>query len=351
MKALSLYAVNDFRLVDLPVPEPKGEEILLKVGACGICGSDIPRVYKLGTRVNPVVLGHEFAGEVVAVGDKKDKDLVGRKAAVFPLIPCKKCDSCEIGNYNQCQNYGYLGSRNNGGFAQYCLIPSRWHLVLANDDANLEHLAITEPACVAQHAIRKGRVTAGQTVVVLGAGPIGILIARWAKLFGASQVVLTEINEEKEAFAKERGLTVINSLKEDAKQIIDHLTNGRGADVVIEGTGSSGGINDALQIVRYGGNVVWMGNPSNDTTIKLQNHSTLLRKELNMYGIWNSAYSNTPINEWKYTVEMIQNGKLKVDDLITYTAGIQDMLKLFDQIHDHEITICKAMYSAKLDKE
>ncbi len=349
MKALNLHAVNDLRCEELPTPVPKGDEILVKIGACGICGSDIPRVYKLGTKVYPVVIGHEFAGEVVAVGNEADKDLIGRKTAVFPLIPCRECDACEVGNYCQCQNYGYLGSRNNGGFAQYCLVPSKWHLVLTkNNDIDLDDLAMTEPACVAQHAVRKGNVTAGQTVVVLGSGPIGIMTGRWAELFGAN-VILTEVNDEKQKFAEERGMTVINTAKQDIEEEIKKLTDGRGADVVIEGTGTSPGINDAIRAVRVGGTIVWMGNPSKDTTIELANHSLILRKELNMVGIWNHAYSNTPMNEWKYTVKMLEEGKFKVDDLITHRAGIEDMTKLFDQIYNREITICKAMYSAKLD--
>lgn len=350
MKGLNLHAVQDLRLEELPKPVPTGDELLIKVGACGICGSDIPRVYQLGTKVYPVVLGHEFSGEVIEVGNKKDRDLIGKKAAIFPLIPCRNCDPCEIGNYCQCQNYGYLGSRNNGGFEEYCLVPSRWHLVLAEDSAvDLDLLALTEPASVAQHANRRGKVTAGQTVVIIGAGPIGLLTARWAKIFGANQVLLTEINEAKKSFAGKRGFHVINSAKENIKKKIGDLTNGRGADVVIEGTGSSGGVNDALKICRVGGTVVWMGNPADDVTIQLDNYSLFLRKELNMFGIWNSAYSNTPINEWAYTVKMIENKMLKVDDLITHRAGIKDILSLFDGIHNGQITPCKAMYSAKLN--
>lgn len=350
MKGLNFHAIKDLRLEELPMPEPKGDEILLKVGACGICGSDIPRVYELGTRVYPVVIGHEFSGTVVKAGSKENEDLIGKKAAVFPLIPCRKCGPCEVGNYCQCQNYGYLGSRNNGGFEQYVLVPSRWHLVLAhNQDTDLEALAMTEPACVAQHAMHRGKVSAGMTVVILGAGPIGIMAARWAEIFGA-KVVLTDVDDTKKKFAEDKGFTVINSLKENLKERIDEMTNGRGVDVVIEGTGTSGGINDAITIARIGGTIVWMGNPHRDTTIQLNVHSLLLRKELNMYGIWNSAYSETPLNEWKYTVEMIESGKLEVKDLITHKAGITGMNQLFDQIYNKEITICKAMYSADLDE-
>ena len=250
MKVMRLHAINDFRLEEIETPVPKGDEILVRIGACGICGSDIPRVYQLGTRVYPVVIGHEFSGTVCAVGNPKDEALIGKKAAIFPLIPCRECEPCEIGQFCQCENYDYLGSRSNGGFAEYCLLPSRWHLVLAQDEnIDLEALSMCEPACVAQHALRRGNVTAGQTIAILGAGPIGIMTARWASLFGASQIILTDIDEAKQKFAQERGFTVINSRKENLKERIDVITNGRGVDVVIEGTGCSAGINDAIQIV------------------------------------------------------------------------------------------------------
>ena len=351
MKVMCLHAINDFRLEEIEKPVPTGDQILVKIGACGICGSDIPRVYQLGTRVYPVVIGHEFSGTIVAVGNPDDHDLIGKKAAVFPLIPCRACDPCEIGNYCQCENYDYLGSRSNGGFAQYCLLPSKWHLVFSNnEDLSMEALSMTEPACVAQHALRRGNVKAGQTVVILGAGPIGIMTARWARLFGVKEVMLTDIEDTKKKFAEDRGFTVINSKTSDVKEEIMKRTNGRGADVVIEGTGCSAGINDAINIVRVGGTIVWLGNPHADTTIALANHSLLLRKEVEMHGVWNSFYAQTPINEWQYTVQMMDEGKLQVEDLITHKASIDDLKQLFDDIYHHNVTICKAMYSAALDQ-
>lgn len=107
MKAMRLHQINDFRLEEIEKPVPKGDEILLKVGACGICGSDIPRVYELGAKVYPVTIGHEFGGEIVAVGNPEDQGLIGKKAAVYPLIPCRECQSCQTGNYAQCTHNGY----------------------------------------------------------------------------------------------------------------------------------------------------------------------------------------------------------------------------------------------------
>ena len=348
MKAMRLHEINKFTYDDVEKPLPKGEEILVKVGACGICGSDIPRVYQLGTRVYPVITGHEFSGIIVEVGDEKNRDLLGKKAAIFPLIPCNECDNCKTGNYAQCNNYNYLGSRSDGGFAEYCLVPSRWHLIFSNNpNVSEEELSLVEPATVAQHALRKGNLKAGETIVILGAGPIGIIMGKWAKIFGAKQIVLVDISEIKVRFAEDRGFKVINSIKEDCSKIIKELTDGRGADLVVEGTGSSGGINTAIECVSTFGRIVLLGNPHQDTTINLSNHSDILRKEITLIGVWNSYYSNTPINEWRYTVEMIDKRKLELSELITHKSSLKNLKNLFDEIYNKEITICKAIYSDK----
>ncbi len=349
MKAARLFRIGDFRIQEVEKPKPKGNEILIKIGACGICGSDLPRVYQLGTRTYPVTLGHEFSGIVAEVGNSVDRELIGKKVAVFPLIPCGKCVMCRIGRYCQCHNYGYLGSRSDGGFAEYCLVPSRWHLIIPdNENIPLDNLCMTEPACVAQHAVRRGNISAGECVVILGAGPIGILTARWARIFGARDVILTDIDRKKVAFAKERGFKVINSIEEDSVAEIMALANGKGADVVIEGTGSSEGVNCAIECARMGGRIVMLGNPHSDTRIELKNHSAILRKELTVLGVWNSYYEEIPVNEWEYTVHMMGKGVLQVSDLITHRSNLVGLKSLFEQIHKKEISICKAIYDAEI---
>ena len=203
MKAARLHAIGDLRCDEVDIPVPQGEELLIKVGACGICGSDFPRVFEHGSSNGkyPLTIGHEFAGEVVQVGEQADPSLVGVKAAIYPLIPCRKCDPCVTGNYAMCEDYDYLGSRRDGGFSEYCLVPSKWQLI-PSAKASMEELAMTEPACVAQHAVRRANVQAGQFVVVFGAGPIGILAARWVRIFGA-EPMLVDISPEKVAFAKQ----------------------------------------------------------------------------------------------------------------------------------------------------
>ncbi len=345
MEAMRLHGINDFKLEDIEKPEPKGKEILLRVGACGICGSDIPRVYQLGTKVYPVTLGHEFAGEVVAVGEEANSELIGKIGAVYPVVPCGECDSCKIGQYAQCSSYHNLGSRMDGGFAEYCLLPSSWHFISSqNQRTSVEELAMTEPAVVALHAIRKGEIKGGDTAVIFGAGPIGILAARWCKIFGVFPI-LVDIDQKKVDFAREKGFEVINSLEDDCKEKVEMITNGKMADVVIEGTGTSSGWNHAIECSRTFGMIVLLGNPRHDTTIELNCHSEILRKELKFTGVWNNYYNNLPFNEWTYTVKMIDDQKLETTDLITHRSDLKHLNNLFDDIHQGKITICKAMYS------
>lgn len=347
MKAARSHAIGDFRVDELPVPVPKGKELLLQVGACGICGSDIPRIFELGTsrQKYPLTIGHEIGGRIVAVGEDADPSLIGKRGAVFPLIPCRGCAPCLSANYAMCEDYDYLGSRSDGGFAEYCLVPSEWHFVESKNPAtSMDALGMVEPCTVAQHAIRKSNLRPGYSVLILGAGPIGIMAARWARLFGAQVVALVDVVEEKAAFARERGEIVFNSKTQDIAEEFKKLTGGSLADVVIEGTGIA--VGQAADCAKAFGTVVLLGNPHRDTVIGLKQHSNILRKELLLTGVWNSHFAATPVNEWAYTVAMLDAGKMQVDDLITHRASLEELPGLCRDIYERRVTICKAMYSA-----
>lgn len=344
MKAARLHSIGDLRCDDMQIPEPKGEELLLRVGACGICGSDLPRVFAHGSSNGkyPLTIGHEFAGEVVAVGESADQNLIGKKGAVFPLIPCRQCDPCVLGNYAMCEDYDYLGSRRDGGFAEYCLLPSSWHLIQAQS-ASMEALAMTEPACVAQHAVRRAGVQAGQFLVIYGAGPIGIMAARWAKLFGA-EVLLVDIADEKVAFATGKGFAAVNSLKEDVAQAVRIRNHGKLADCAIEGTGAGPALVGCVQCIRPQGTIALLGNPAGETKLPNSIHSMMLRKEVNIHGVWNSSRTPYPIDEWAYTVRMMDGGKLQVEDLITDRLSLQELPAAMEAIRTGNRKIVKAMY-------
>ena len=187
MDALVLHDVGDARFESISKPEVSDGEVLVRVGFCGVCGSDIPRVFVKGTYSFPTVCGHEFAGTVEACGPGVDDLETGAAVAVFPLLWCGRCPACEQGKYVQCFDYDYLGSRSNGGFAEYVVAPRR-NLLRVPEGVSLDEAAMTEPASVALHALRRGGGTRpGESVAVFGAGPIGVMVAQWARAMGAAR--------------------------------------------------------------------------------------------------------------------------------------------------------------------
>lgn len=343
MKAARLHTIGDLRCDEVELPVPHGEELLVRVGACGICGSDLPRVFEHGSSNGkyPLTIGHEFAGEVVQVGEQADPALVGVRAAIFPLIPCRKCDPCVTGNYAMCEDYDYLGSRRDGGFAEYCLIPSAWHLI-PSEKASMEELSMTEPACVAQHAVRRANVQAGQTVVIFGAGPIGILAARWVKIFGA-EPILVDISPEKVEFAREKGFRVVNSREENVADAVKKWNGGRLADAAIEGTGAGVVLSNCIECVRAKGTIALLGNPAGETKIPQKLHSMMLRKEVEVHGVWNSSRAPYPVNEWEFTVRMMDEGILKTADLITDRLSLEELPQAMVEIKSGIRKIVKAV--------
>ena len=153
MKAWVLHGVGDIRFEEVETPQPADGEVLVAVRAAGICGSDIPRIYQTGAHVQPLIPGHEFAGQVVGTGRDVSADWQNRRVGIFPLIPCKNCVSCQKQHYELCRSYSYLGSRRNGGFAEYVTVPA-WNLIALPDAVSYEQAAMMEPMAVAVHAMR-----------------------------------------------------------------------------------------------------------------------------------------------------------------------------------------------------
>lgn len=348
MKAARLFKIGDFRTVDVEIPQPKGEELLVKIGACGVCGSDLPRIYEHGTSsgIYPLTIGHEFAGTIVKVGEKADQSLVGKRGAFFPLIPCRKCNPCLGGHYAMCEHYDYMGSRRDGGFAEYILVPSAWHFIESKSDVSFETLAMTEPACVAQHSVRKAEVFAGSNVLVFGAGPIGIMAARWAKIFGAAKILLVDVVDGKVEFAKQHGFDCINSRNEGFEKTVKDYFSGRLADCAIEGTGFGSALENAINTVKPFGKITLLGNPAGNTQISLKAHSTILRKELEIRGMWNSHFANEPINEWKYTVSMMDSKAFVCEDLVSHALSLDELPSFIDKMHNKQVISCKVLYKA-----
>lgn len=342
MRGCVLHGIGDLRVEEVKAPVPKEGEVLLQVRACGICGSDIPRVFVKGTYTFPTIPGHEFAGVVVRVGQGVSADWIGRRAAVFPLLPCRRCPSCEIGEYAQCEHYDYMGSRCDGALAEYVRVPV-WNLVPAPESLSFEELAMVEPAAVAVHALRQAGVDVGDRVLISGAGPIGIMLAQWARAWGASRIMLADIDETKLAFAASLGFPdVFNPLGGELSQWVRRLT-GRGADLAIEGAGSANSWENCLGAVRPSGKVVLMGNPAGEMRLTQAGYWDILRKQLTLSGTWNSSFAAMPRNEWKLSVEYIAAGKLDLKPLISHKVGLDGVYEALIMMRDRTAFFNKVM--------
>jgi L-iditol 2-dehydrogenase len=328
MMACNLHAPGDLRHEEVPVPELKEDEVLLKVRAAGICGSDIPRVFEKGTYHFPTIPGHEFAGVIEAV-NPGDEALAGKAAAVFPLIPCGTCGACQIGEYAQCGNYDYYGSRRDGAFAEYIAV-KKWNLVFIPDGVSLENAAMAEPCAVAIHALRQAGICLGDTAAIFGAGTIGLLAAQAARGWGAGQVVLADVDKAKLDFARELGFThTVNSKSADAAEYIRDITNGKGADVCLEAAGVTAAAEGCFMAAKTFGKVVLMGNPAKNMDISQNAYWEILRKQLTLKGSWNSSYNDTR-NDWRLAVQYMEKGVFDLSKMITHRFGFADCQKAFE---------------------
>lgn len=343
MKVLSLTQLGKFELQERSVPKPAAGEVLIKVRAAGICGSDIPRAFVNGPYHYPTVLGHEFAGQIEEVGEGVDPALVGRKAAIFPLIPCNECRFCQERHFSKCTHYSYFGSRQDGGFSEYLAVPE-FNLVLLDDSADLREAAMLEPAVVGLHVMRRAHLDLNDNVVIYGTGPIGIMIARWAKIYGANKVLMVDVDPKKIAFCRSLGFSdLCDASQTDPVAWVLEQTGGYGADISIEGSGSSPGLVNALMSCRVFGKVLMLGNPHGDMKIPREVYDKFMRKEAQILGVFNSIYAQQPHDEWKDAAAAIHSGKLKVSDLITHEVPIDELADLFDLIQQNKALYCKGM--------
>lgn len=344
MKAAVLYGVGDLRYEEVEIPQLKEGEALIKVKACGVCGSDVPRVMEKGTYSFPLIPGHELAGKVARIEGKSQGIKEGDRVTVFPLIPCLKCPYCKAGRYNLCDSYSYLGSRCNGGFAEYVKAPLK-NLIRLPRTVSYEEGAFTEPASVALHALRRSKLGAGDEIAILGAGPIGVLLAQWAAILGAGEVFLVDIEEEKLKVARGYGFgKLVNAKEEDPVERIRKDTGGKGVDIVVEAAGTSLTLKESIKLAKKGGRIVLLGNIRGEVVLSESLVSSILRKELTILGTWNSSFTHFPKNEWAVSLKFMQEGKLKVRPLISHRLHLSQAREAFQMMYEKREFYNKVMF-------
>lgn len=336
MEALVLHGVGDLRLANIPVPPLAEGEVRVRIGFCGVCGSDIPRIFVKGTYSFPTVCGHEFAGVVDACGPGVKNFVPGDPVVVFPLLWCGTCSACEQGRYVQCHDYDYLGSRSDGAFAEFVVAPKE-NLIPVPQGVTLEEASMTEPAAVALHALRRVQTSlVGSVVAIFGAGPIGLMTAQWARIMGAAEVFLFDIVAEKLELAKRLGFDkVFNSATEEPIKVVSAQTGEKGAHVCIEAAGVPATYRDALGSVGRGGSVVLLGNPAADVTLPAALISQLMRREVSVFGTWNSDYSAAGNDDdWRTVLQAIAAGTLTLMPLITHKVPLVDSADMLQKMRD-----------------
>jgi len=329
MKAALWYKANDIRVEEVAEPTPGPGQVKIKVKWTGICGSDLheyvagPIFIPVGSphpvshEVAPIVMGHEFSGEVAAVGDGVTRLKAGDRVVVEPILACGHCDACRHGKYNLCDSLGFHGlSGGGGGFSAYTVVGERWVHKMP-EGLSFEQGALVEPAAVALHAVRVSSFKPGGTAAVFGAGPIGLLVVEALKVAGARMIHVVELSEQRAAKALELGATsVIDPSKEDAVQRIRDFTDG-GVDVAFEVTGVPSVLQQCIDATRYEGETIIVSIWEKEAAVQ---PNTVVLKERNLKGT--IAYRDV----FPAVMDLMVQGYFSAERLVTKRIELDDIV-------------------------
>jgi len=333
MKALVLHGPGHFNVEhDWPTPQIRPGWARVQVTHAGICGSDLPRFVATGSYHHPIILGHEFAGviETPAPGSKQYRR--GERVAILPIIPCGDCPACDRHEPFHCQQYQFLGSRNDGGFAEYCLVPEQ-NLFRLPTEADLCCGAFLEPLAVALHVVRRSGFTAGQRALVFGAGTIGLLIGLWLKVFGAGQVVMADVRPESLDVARRAGFEKVTD-----PAALDSASL-PAFDVTVEAAGASSALIAAIEKTKDNGTIAIVGRDTGDTVIPLPIFERMMRKEIDVRCCWGYNVNG----EEDFLREMLRQGRFPLQQLITHHISLDEAPDMIQAMAERSIYYCKVI--------
>lgn len=327
MKALRIYKDAVLKLEDIPEPIVGDNEVKIRVAACGVCGSDIPRIFDNKAHYYPIVLGHEFSGIIAELGEKVTGFNIGDHVVAAPLIPCHKCIDCKNGNYSLCKDYSFIGSRVQGAMAEYVVVPQE-NAVKLDKSIDLKDAAMIEPITVALHGFKQNDFKAGSNVVIIGMGTIGCISAQVAKAKGASHITAFVRNDKHNELALKCGVdTIVNTSNDDWKSIVQLITKGRGYEYVFETAGSSQTIVQCFQIAANKAHICLIGTPKKDVNFTVSEWEQINRKEFYLTGSWMSYSEPFPGNEWKEAVELLKSSRIMIfDELVNRVYKMSDAI-------------------------
>ncbi len=344
MKSLLLSTYNHLEVAETPKPAVGAGEVLVRVEACGICGSDVHGYDgSSGRRIPPIVMGHEAAGTVEAIGAGVQGYAIGDRVTFDSTVFCGECDFCKRGEINLCDNRQVIGVscgdyRREGAFAEYVVVPQR---ILYHLPANLSFTdaAMLEAASVALHAVRVSGAAGGETALVIGAGMIGLLTAQAARAAGCKRIFIADVDATRLELAKRIGAdeVLLGSGAELTGEVLK-LTAGRGVDLAYEAVGINATVNAAIESTRKGGTVTLIGNIQPEVTLPLQK---VVTRQIRLQGSCASA------GEYPQAMELMASGKIQVGPLITAVAPLEEGPRWFERLHSHEPNLMKVILTPR----
>lgn len=338
MQAAVLEGLGNWNYKEFPMPQCGDNDVIVQTKRSGVCSTDVVRSMKTGFYHYPIIPGHEFCGVVVEKGKNVDNVDVDEHVAVYPLIPCKKCRMCLQGRFNLCDKYDFLGSRTHGGHAEYVKCPAET-LVKIPNGVSFEEAFMTEPAAVTLHANRLSGPT--ETAVIMGLGPIGLMAAQWAKLSGA-KVIGVDRNDHRFRIGKQVGIDeFVDTRHGEVYKAVEELTNGIGADVIYECSGSDELQAQSILSAAKGGKVILLGNPIKNLMLDPNAYSRILRRELAVIGSWSSL---TSTKEWEESLQAMKEKKIDPLPLITHGFHLSEAKHVMEDMHHKRFEFSKVNF-------
>ena len=339
MKALVLTKYRHLEISEVPTPVPGPDEVLVRVAACGICGSDVHGYDgSSGRRIPPIVMGHEAAGIITLLGAAGTGLAEGDHVTFDSTVFCGKCSHCQRGEINLCDHRRVLGVscedyRRAGAFAEYVAVPR--HIVYPLPKTlPFQDAAMLEAVSVALHAVSLSNVAAGRTALVLGAGMIGLLTMQALRVAGCSRVFVSDVDATRLELATSLGAEVLLATGADLVSQISEFTNGKGVDVAVEAVGVDETIRAAIDCVGKGGTVTLLGNISPEVTLPLQK---VVTRQIRLQGSCASA------GEYPRAIELVSSGKIQVKPLISAVAPLEEGPQWFERLHSREPNLMKVL--------
>lgn len=340
MKALVYDGAWQMPLRQIDPPSPTPDDVIVAVQAVGICGSDVHGFTgSTGRRTPGIVMGHEFSGIVAQTGTGVTSHNVGDRVIVQPLATCGTCDMCRMGRPNVCYNRTLIGMHNHGAYAECVRVPKD-QLYRLPDSVSWEQGAMVEPLSVAMHAVNLTPLSLMDTVVIVGAGTIGLLALLAVRLKGAGQIIVTDLSAHRLALAKQLGADiVVNIAERDPVAIVNDATGGAGAHAVIEAVGISATVQQALAVTRIGGNITWIGNSAPEVTLNMQQ---VVTREITIRGTYGFN------QEFGLAIDALDHGHIDVAPLIERIAPLEEGSQLIHDLASGTLDVAKVILTPAL---